>query len=72
MPMFEADSADQAWLLAVEALKKQSDASRQTGRGGSTVELLHVTIQVRDARQRLPLQSSRLSAYSADVRIPNI
>jgi thymidylate synthase len=73
MPIFEADSADQAWLLAVEALKKRSDASRQTGRGGSTAELLHVTIQVRDARQRWVLsRSPGLSVAFAIVEVIGI
>jgi len=73
MPIFEADSADQAWLLAVEALKNRSDASRQTGRGGSTAELLHVTIQVRDARQRWVLsRTPGLSVAFAIVEVIGI
>jgi thymidylate synthase len=73
MPIFEADSADQAWLLAVEALKNRLEASRQTGRGGSTVELLHVTIQVRDARHRWVLsRTPGLSVAFAIVEIIGI
>jgi thymidylate synthase len=52
VPVFEADSANGAWLLAVKAIKDPSIASRQLGRGGSTSELLHVTLQVHDSRQR--------------------
>ena len=52
MHAFESDSSDGAWLLAVDALNTQATRPLQEGRGGSTSELMHVTIQVRDSRQR--------------------
>lgn len=52
MHAFESESADGAWLLAIDALKQQAMQPWQEGRGGRTSELLHATIQVRDSRQR--------------------
>lgn len=52
MRSFDAASADEAWILAVDAIKDGTDVVRQNGRGGYTSELLHVTIHVHDSRQR--------------------
>ena len=52
MRSFDAASADEAWRLAVDAIKDGSHVLRQNGRGGYTSELLHVTIHVHDSRQR--------------------
>lgn len=52
MLSFDAASADEAWRLAVGAIKEGTYALRQNGRGGYTSELLHVTIHVHDPRQR--------------------
>lgn len=52
MRSFDAASADEAWRLAVDAIKDGTDVLRQNGRGGYTSELLHVTIHVHDSRQR--------------------
>lgn len=73
MPAFESDSADGAWLLAVDALKDQTNKPRQKGRGGNTVELLHVTIQVLDPRQRWVIsRSPGLSLAFAIVEVIGI
>ena len=73
MPMFEADSADEAWLLAVNALKQQAGGPRQKGRGGSTCELLHVTLQVRNPRERWVIsRSTGLSVAFAIVEVIGI
>jgi len=73
MPMFESNTADGAWLLAVEALKKQSKEPRQDGRGGSTSELLHVMTQVHDPRQRWVVsRSPGLSVAFAIVEVIGI
>jgi thymidylate synthase len=52
MPLFDAASADMAWQLAAAAIKDGTHVLRQNGRGGYTSELLHVTIQIHDSRQR--------------------
>jgi thymidylate synthase len=52
MLSFDAPTADAAWLLAAAALKERSLLPKQNGRGGSTTELLHVTIQIHNPRQR--------------------
>jgi len=52
MRSFDAASADEAWRLAVDAIKEGTYVLRQNGRGGYTSELLHVTIHVHDPRQR--------------------
>lgn len=73
MRMFESDSADGAWLLAVDALKQQAAAPRQRGRGGSTCELLHVAMQVRNSRQRWVVsRSPGLSVAFAIVEVIGI
>jgi thymidylate synthase len=70
MSVFESDSADGAWLIAVDALKEQARQPRQEGRGGSTSELLHVTIHVRDPRQRWVV--SRTPALSVAFAIVEV
>jgi thymidylate synthase len=71
--MFEADSADEAWLIAVNALKEQSAEPRQHGRGGSTCELLHATLQIRNPRERWVVsRSPALSVAFAIVEVIGI
>jgi thymidylate synthase len=52
MPMFESETADGAWLMAVDSIKKQVALPRQEGRGGRTCELLHVALQINNSRER--------------------
>jgi thymidylate synthase len=52
MRSFDAASADEAWRLAVDAIKDGTHVLRQNGRGGYTSELLHVTLHVHDSCQR--------------------
>lgn len=52
MLVFEATSADRAWLLSVAALKDQAERPSQDGRGGPTHEILHAAIQLHDPRRR--------------------
>jgi thymidylate synthase len=63
-------SADEAWLLSVAALKDRAHQPRQGGRGGSTTELLHVAIQLRDSRQRWVV--SRTPALSVAFSIVEV
>ena len=73
MRSFESESADGAWLLAVQAIHNQSHLPRQPGRGGSTSELLHATIEVRDSRQRWVVsRSPGLSVAFAIVEVIGI
>jgi thymidylate synthase len=73
MRSFESDSADGAWLLAVDAIRDQSNVPRQPGRGGNTSELLHATIEVRDPRQRWVVsRSPGLSVAFAIVEVIGI
>jgi thymidylate synthase len=73
MLAFESDSADGAWLHAVNALKDHTSKPYQTGRGGSTAELLHVAIQVLDPRQRWVIsRSPGLSVAFAIVEVIGI
>lgn len=52
MPMFESETADGAWLMAVDSIKKQAALPRQEGRSGSTCELLHAALQIKNPRER--------------------
>jgi thymidylate synthase len=71
--MLEANSADEAWLLAVNALKSQSTEPRQNSRSGSTCELLHVVLQVRNPRERWVVsRSPALSVAFALVEVIGI
>jgi thymidylate synthase len=73
MPLFDAMSADEAWRLAVTAIKDGSSVLRQSGRGGYTSELLQVMIQVRDSRQRWVVsRSPGLSVAFAIVEVIGI
>ena len=73
MRLFESESADGAWLLAVRAIRNQSHLPRQPGRGGSTSELLHTAIEVRDSRQRWVVsRSPGLSVAFAIVEVIGI
>lgn len=73
MRSFESESADGAWLLAVQAIHNQFHLPRQPGRGGSTSELLHATIEVRDSRQRWVVsRSPGLSVAFAIVEVIGI
>ncbi|HLH36157.1 MAG TPA: thymidylate synthase [Alloacidobacterium sp.] len=58
MPTVDASSADEAWLLAVELFRKEPGRPRQNGRGGRTYELLHVSLQIRNPRDRWVLSRS--------------
>ncbi len=51
MIAIEAGSADAAWREAAQCLR--AAGRRQPGRGGDTVELLHVGLAIADPRQRL-------------------
>lgn len=51
MPMFESETADASWLMAVGTLTKQAALPRQEGRGGSTCELLHAVLHVTNPRE---------------------
>ena len=70
MRSFDAASADEAWRLAVDAIKDGTDVLRQNGRGGYTSELLHVTIHVHDSRQRWVV--SRTPALSVAFAIVEV
>jgi thymidylate synthase len=70
MQLFDAVSADEAWLLSVAALKDQTDLPRQEGRGGATNELLHVAIDIHDSRQRWVV--SRTPALSVAFSIVEV
>lgn len=73
MPMFESDTADGVWLLAVDALKRQANLPRQEGRGGSTCEMLHAVLQVRNPRERWVVsRSPGLSVAFAIVEVIGI
>ena len=73
MRSFDAASADEAWQLAVAAIKDGTQVLRQNGRGGFTSELLHVTIHVRDSRQRWVVsRSPALSVAFAIVEVIGI
>lgn len=73
MHAFESESADGAWLLAIDALKQQALQPSQKGRGGSTSELLHAIIEVRDPRQRWILsRTPGLSVAFAIVEVIGI
>ena len=70
MRSFDAASADEAWLLAVDAIKDGTGVLRQNGRGGYTSELLHVTIHVHDSRQRWVV--SRIPALSVAFAVVEV
>ena len=70
MRSFDAASADEAWRLAVDAIKDGTYVLRQNGRGGYTSELLHVTIHVHDSRQRWVV--SRTPALSVAFSIVEV
>lgn len=73
MRSFESDSADGAWLLAVDAIRDQVNLPRQPGRGGGTTELLHAALGVRDPRQRWVVsRSPGLSVAFAIVEVIGI
>lgn len=55
LPLFEADTADQVWRQAANALLTGNRYTTQRGRNGDTRELLHCTLHVRDPRQRWAL-----------------
>jgi Thymidylate synthase len=50
MYLFQGETADEVWRQAYRAVT--TSGTHQSGRGGSTVELLHVVLEVRDPRQR--------------------
>jgi thymidylate synthase len=52
MHTFEATTADELWLRAVERLRSTSEGRVQESRAGVTHELLHVGFTLRDPRQR--------------------
>ena len=58
LPYFEADSAEEMWPQLLSAFKETRAAMRSDdqnlveGRGGSTTELLHAFLHLRDPRQR--------------------
>ena len=52
MPMFESETADNVWLMAVHDLKEKAKSPLQEGRGGSTCEVLHAVLQVTNPRER--------------------
>jgi thymidylate synthase len=70
MQSFDAASADEAWRLAVDAIKGGTHVLRQNGRGGYTSELLHVTIHVHDSRQRWVI--SRTPALSVAFAVVEV
>jgi thymidylate synthase len=73
MPMFESESADGVWLLAVEELKKRAALPLQEGRGGSTCEMLHAVLQVSNPRERWVVsRSPGLSVAFAIVEVIGI
>lgn len=51
MIVITAKSADDAWIQALDLLKKQGGV--QSSRNGTTTELLHVAIEINDPRQRI-------------------
>jgi thymidylate synthase len=70
---FESESADGAWLLAIDAIRSQSSMPRQDGRGGATSELLHTTFHIHDPRQRWVVsRSPGLSIAFAIVEVIGI
>jgi len=70
---FESESADRAWLLAIDAIRSQSSLPRQNGRGGATSELLHSTFHIHDPRQRWVVsRSPGLSIAFAIVEVVGI
>jgi len=70
MRSFNAATADEAWRLAVDAIKDGTDVLWQNGRGGYTSELLHVTIHVHDSHQRWVV--SRTPALSVAFAIVEV
>ncbi len=50
--VFEGRTADEAWRDVVRAIRAGDGVSSQASRNGSTREILHVGISVRDPRQR--------------------
>jgi thymidylate synthase len=70
MRSFDAASADEAWRLAVDAIKDGTQVLRQNGRGGYTSELLHVTVHVHDSRQRWVI--SRTPALSVAFAVVEV
>jgi thymidylate synthase len=73
MRSFDAASADEAWRLAVDAIKDGTHVLRQNGRGGYASELLHVTIHVHDSRQRWVIsRNPALSVAFAIVEVIGI
>lgn len=50
MNVFEANTADEAWLQAAHAIR--TEGVLQPGRGGDTLELLHAIFHIHDPRQR--------------------
>jgi len=70
---FESESADEVWLLAVDAIRSQMSAPRQHGRGGAVSELLHATLHIHDSRQRWVVsRSPGLSVAFAIVEVIGI
>jgi thymidylate synthase len=70
MRSFDAATADEAWRVAVDAIKDGKGVLWQNGRGGYTSELLHVTIHVHDSRQRWVV--SRAPALSVAFAIVEV
>lgn len=52
MHVFEGDTADQVWQMAASKFREGEDPHSQSGRGGTTRELLHVVFSIQDPRQR--------------------
>ena len=70
MPLFDSGSADEAWRLAVSSFRNGEGVRKQSGRGGNTLELLHVTINIRESRQRWVI--SRTPALSVAFAIVEV
>lgn len=51
MIVITAKSADDAWIQALDLLKKQGNV--QSSRNRTTTELLHMAIEINDPRQRI-------------------
>jgi len=52
MKSFEGDTADDVWCQAAQSLLMGSEAKKQESRSGTTIELLHCNLHVRNPRER--------------------
>ncbi len=50
--VFDGNTADEVWQLAIAEIRHIENVKHQSGRGGPTQEILHAAFTIQDPRQR--------------------